>query len=138
MKNGFKFVLLDRGSTVNLVVYHSLFMNLVSEGSTLLHWSLKYLISMSFHFMFSVPCTVMQLCNVNQQNALFKLMFQFSSSCLPHVLNILCSSSGRLYCTCNLIWYVQYSIHRKHTIEYSLSDDEHKMFKTCGRQEEFN
>jgi hypothetical protein len=43
---------------------------------------------------------VIQLCNVNKQNALFKLLF-----CLLHVSNILCSSSGRLYCTCSLIWY---------------------------------
>jgi len=53
-----------------------------------------------------VLCIVKQLCNVNQQNALFKLMFQFSSSCLLHVSNILCSSSERLYCTCSLIWFV--------------------------------
>jgi len=26
-------------------------------------------------FMFIVPCVVIQLCNVNQHNALFKLMF---------------------------------------------------------------
>ena len=57
-------------------------------------------------FMFFVPCIVIQLCNVDQQNALFKLMFQFNSSCLLRVSNILCSASRRLYCTSSLIWYV--------------------------------
>jgi len=58
-----------------------------------------------------VPCIVIQLCNVKQQNTLFKLMFYFSSSCLLLVSNILCSSSGRLYCTCSLMWY---DFHRAH------------------------
>jgi hypothetical protein len=53
---------------------------------------------------FFVPCIVLQLCNVNQQNALLKLMF--NSSCLLHVSNILCSSSGRLCCVFSLIWHV--------------------------------
>jgi len=49
--------------------------------------------------MFLAPCIAIQLCNVNQQNTPFKLMFYFNSSYLLHVSNILCSSSGRLYCT---------------------------------------
>jgi hypothetical protein len=36
------------------------------------------------------------------------------------------------------VLYSMYSMHGKHTIQYSLSDDEHKMFKTCRRQEELN
>jgi hypothetical protein len=35
-----------------------------------------------------------------------ELLFQFNSSCLLHVSNILCSSSGRLYCTCGRIRYI--------------------------------
>jgi hypothetical protein len=45
---------------------------------------------------------ITHLCNGNQQNALLKLMFENSSSCLLHVSNILCSLSGRIYCTCSL------------------------------------
>jgi len=37
-----------------------------------------------------VPCIMIQLCDVNQQNGLFKSKFKFSSSCLLHVSNILC------------------------------------------------
>jgi len=36
-----------------------------------------------------VPYNVVRFSNVNQQNALFKLMFQFNSLCLLHVSNIL-------------------------------------------------
>jgi hypothetical protein len=60
----------------------------------------------TFYFMFFVPCVVIKLCKVNQQNALLKLMFYFNFSSLLHVSNILCSSSGRLYCTCSLMLYV--------------------------------
>jgi len=35
-------------------------------------------------------------------------LFQFNSSCLLHVSNILRSSSGRLYCTCSLIWNINH------------------------------
>jgi len=50
-----------------------------------------------------VPYILIQLCNVNQQNALFKLMFWFNYFCLLHVSNIWCSLSGRLYRTCSFI-----------------------------------
>jgi len=53
-----------------------------------------------------VPCIVIQLCNVNQKMHIFKLMFYFNSSCLLHVSNILCSSSGMSYFTCSFIWRV--------------------------------
>jgi len=36
-------------------------------------------------------------------------MFQLNYFCLPHVSNILCSSSGRLYCACSIIWYVTHA-----------------------------
>jgi hypothetical protein len=83
-------------------------------------------------------------------------MFQFNSSCLLHVSNILCSSSGKLYCTVHaalygnaVIWYNKTRMHnacinawktyhiRLH-VQYSLPEDEHKMFETCKRQEELN
>jgi len=56
-----------------------------------------------------VPYSVIWFGNVNQQNALFKLMFQFNSFCLLHVSNILWPSSGRLCCIYSLIWYVFYA-----------------------------
>ena len=40
-----------------------------------------------------IPRIVIQLCNVNQRNAFIKLMFEFHSSCLLHVSNVVCSSS---------------------------------------------
>jgi hypothetical protein len=33
----------------------------------------------------------------------------FNSSCLLRVSNIVCSSSGRQYCTCSLVWYVYHA-----------------------------
>ena len=77
-------------------------------------------------FMFFVLCIVIQLCNVNQQNALFKLMFSFNSSFLLRVSNILCSSSARK------------TYHIRLHVQYSLPDDERKMFETCRRQEKLN
>jgi hypothetical protein len=59
--------------------------------------------------LFYVSCIVVQLRNVNQQNSFFKLIFQFNSSCLLHVSNILCPSSRRLCCTCSLIWHAFHS-----------------------------
>jgi hypothetical protein len=56
-------------------------------------------------FTFFIPCIVIKLCNVDQQNELFELMFWFNS-CLLRVSNILCSASRRLYCTSSLICYV--------------------------------
>ena len=56
--------------------------------------------------MFFAPCTVIQLCNVNQQNVLFELMFKSNSTCHLHVSTILYSSSGRTYCICSFIPYV--------------------------------
>ena len=57
--------------------------------------------------MFCVSCIVIQLYNVNQQNAhALKLMFQFNSSCLLRVSNITCSSSGRTFVHAVFIWYV--------------------------------
>jgi len=48
------------------------------------------------HLFFVLLCIVIQLCNVNQHNAHFlKLMFENNSSCLLHVSNFMCSSSGR-------------------------------------------
>jgi hypothetical protein len=54
--------------------------------------------------LFFVPCILIQLRNVNHQMHFLNLCF--NSFCLLHVSNILCLSSGRLYCTCSLMWYV--------------------------------
>jgi hypothetical protein len=63
------------------------------------------------HFVIFVAevTTITELRHVNKQNALFKLVFEFSSSCLLHASNILCSSTGRLYCTCSLMWHVSHA-----------------------------
>jgi hypothetical protein len=39
-------------------------------------------------------------------NKMHTFKIKFSSSCLLYVSDILWSSSGRLYCTCCLMWYV--------------------------------
>jgi hypothetical protein len=42
-----------------------------------------------------VLCVVIELCNISRQNKhLFNLMFYLNTSCLLHVLKIICSSSG--------------------------------------------
>ena len=90
-----------------------------------------------------LPRIVKELCNVTQQNALFKLRLEFIS-CRLHVSNTLCSSSGRLYCTCSLIWHVFHAFMQAETyhirlhVQYNLPNDEYKMFETCRRREDLN
>ena len=82
------------------------------------------------------------LYGAKKQNAHFKLMLYFNSSCLLHISKILCSSSWILYCTCCLIYHirlhVQYSLHEYEQktifyiqpyipyVQYSLHEDEQK------------
>jgi hypothetical protein len=109
-------------------------------------------------FMFFVPCTVIQLCNFNNQNAPFKLIFQFTPSCLLHVPNVVCSSSETLYSivhaalhgmffkhlharpsTCQAVCIITWkTCHVRLHVQYSVPDDERKLFKTYIRQEESN
>ena len=56
------------------------------------HWLLTLKITSTLCFMYRALWY--KLFNVNQQNVLFELMFWLNSSCLLHVSNILCSSSG--------------------------------------------
>ena len=72
----------------------------------------------------------LSLWNGNQQNTLFRLMFQFISTCLLHVSNISYGMfSMRLY---SINAWNTYHI-RQH-VQYSLPEDEHKVFEICRRQ----
>ena len=74
-------------------------------------WSQKMCcVNWAFTFLF-VPSIVLQLCNVNQQNSLFQIKFQFNSSSLLYVSNILWLSSGRLYSIVHAALYVMFFVY---------------------------
>jgi len=77
-------------------------------------------------------CSQKPLCNVHYENALFKLMFEFNSSCLLHVSNILLSSSGAHSPTWHIAWINAWkTYHTRLNVQYNIPDDEQKMFETC-------
>jgi hypothetical protein len=67
----------------------------------------KSIIHILWYLEFFAPCIVVQLCNVNQQNAhSLKLMFQFNAWRLLYDSNIMCSSSGRTFV--HAVFYVMF------------------------------
>jgi len=87
--------------------------------------------------MLFVPCIVTQLCHVNQQNALFKInaliQLFLSSTRFEHLMFIIRKSIFymQLYVLCFSCIYAS-------SLAGLRMFDEHKMFETCRRQEEFN
>ena len=70
-------------------------------------------------------------------------MFKYDYSCLLHASNIMCSSSGRRYSSTFL--HLLECLHKctkskpyKTSRTNGLPYDEHKMFETCGRNQELN